>query len=194
MTPLIWSILLIVLGLALVVLEMFLPSGGVLGFLASLAVLAAIVLAYYYNGPMVGTVFLATAGVVLPAVIAVALHWWPYTPLGRRIVIHPPSSEEEVLPDTENSRRLKGLIGKRGIAKSPMLPSGAIMIDRRIYDAVSEGVAIEQGAAVWVVQVEGNHVIVRPDDAGEPPPQEDDDILSRPIDTLGLDPLDDPLA
>ena len=34
MDPLVWSIILLVVGLLLVMLEVFVPSGGVLGFLS----------------------------------------------------------------------------------------------------------------------------------------------------------------
>ena len=41
------------------------------------------------------------------------------------------------------------------------------------------------------VEVRGNRVLVRPAD-DEPPPS--DDVLSQPIESLGLDSLEDPLA
>ena len=42
------------LGLALVSLEVFLPSGGILGFLSIASLLAGIVLAFYHRGPKSG--------------------------------------------------------------------------------------------------------------------------------------------
>ena len=46
MDALLWSILLLLLGLALIALEVFVPSGGVLGVLAALALIASIVVAF----------------------------------------------------------------------------------------------------------------------------------------------------
>jgi membrane-bound ClpP family serine protease len=71
-----------------------------------------------------------------------------------------------------------------------MLPSGAVTIDGRTINAVSEGVPIDAGQRVRVIDVHGNRVVVRPvDDASAGP-----DSLSRPIEAVGLDPFDDPLG
>ncbi|MCC7086192.1 MAG: hypothetical protein IT427_14410, partial [Pirellulales bacterium] len=44
--PFTWAIILLLLGCALVVLEVFVPSGGILGMLAGLAILGSIVFAF----------------------------------------------------------------------------------------------------------------------------------------------------
>ena len=201
MDPLIWPVLIILLALALIFLEMLIPSGGVLSFLALVAVIAAIVVAFVNGGLAYGTVFLAISAVALPAIIAMAVRWWPNTPMGRMIVSRPPQSDEEVLPNDEESLRLKSLLGKHGSARTIMLPAGAIMIDGQTYDAVSEGMPIEAGQTIRVVEVSANRIVVRPSDGKpdqlvdrETPDKSDGDILSRPIESLGLDPLDDPLA
>ena len=88
------------------------------------------------------------------------------------------------------------MVGKVGTARTPMLPSGAISIDGRTIDAVSQGLAIDPGARVVVVEVKANRVVVRPAADGERPsgPKGVEDVLSQPLDALGLDPLDDPLS
>ena len=79
-----------------------------------------------------------------------------------------------------------------------MLPSGAIIIAGRTYDAVSEGMSIDQGKNVKVIDVRTNRIVVRPTDSQPSQHVADDgdseDMLSRPIDSLGLDSLNDPLA
>ena len=74
-----------------------------------------------------------------------------------------------------------------------MLPSGAVMVEGQTIDALSEGMPIEAGQRVRVIEVRGNRVVVRPADDDEQP-DPDDDVLSRPIESLGLDSLEDPLA
>lgn len=191
MDPVAWAAVLLLVGLALAVLELFVPSGGVIGFLACLSVLVAIVLAFR-QGPWYGLSFLGLAVVALPAALIAALHWWPKTPMGQRVLLRVPSSEE-VLPDTGKRRELKSLVGQIGQAKSLMLPSGPVAIQGRTVDAVSEGMAIEAGQWVRVIEVRGTRVVVRPSEEG-PPPAGPDDTLSQPIDVLGLNPFDDPLA
>jgi membrane-bound ClpP family serine protease len=196
--PLFWSVLLLLLGLVLILLELFVPSGGIIGILAGAAVLASIIVAFT-GGPRLGAIMMLAAAVGVPAVLAAAIHWWPATPLGRMILIQRSGRGDDVLPDDESYRNLKKMVGKRGKAKSKMLPSGAVLIEGRTYDAVSEGMAIDPGQTIRVVAVRTNRIVVRPVDAQEPQSQPqtaeaDDDILSRPIDALGLEPLDDPLA
>lgn len=182
-----WAIVLILVALGLGFLELLLPSGGVLGFLTVVALVAAIVMAFQ-AGPLPGIVVLATTVVGVPTLVVLALRWWPHTPIGRRF-LPPIPGGDEVLPDDADRRQLRDLVGRAGTAKSKMLPSGAVLIDGRTVDAVSEGVAIEAGQPIRVVQVRGMRVVVRPIDAASPPPEAArDDILSRPADSLGIDP------
>lgn len=192
--PLTWSILLMIAGCALAIMEVFIPSGGILGFLASASVLSSIALAFYDSGPRTGLAFALAAVVLMPAAVALAFKYWPKTAMGRRFLLGLPT-DEEVLPSEAAVWRLKPLVGKIGTAKTPMLPSGAILIEGRTVDAVSQGMPIEPGQAVKVIEVRAYRVVVRPvDDDERPPLDHTDDVLSQPIDKLGLDPLDDPLA
>jgi membrane-bound ClpP family serine protease len=190
MDPLAWSALLLLLGLMLVLVEVFVPSGGVLGFLSIGSLMAAIVLAFYHRGVEVGFLFLGITAIAVPTVLVLAFRWWPKTPMGRRLLLDLPTSEE-VLPDTPQRRTLRQMVGKLGVAKSMMLPSGAVLIDGQTIDALSEGTPIEAGQRVRVIEVRGNRVVVR---AADDQPPSGEDVLSQPIETLGLDSLDDPLA
>ena len=194
MTPFLWSTLLMALGLCLVVLEVFVPSGGVLGFLSIASLVASIVLAFQSQGPVVGGTFLAIAAIGVPVVLVAAFRWWPYTPMGRRLLLQLPHGEE-LLPDTPLRRKLRTLVGKVGVARSLMLPSGAITVEGMTVDALSEGMPIEPGQKVLIVEVRGNVVLVRPQEADDDKPaaSQADDVLAQPIESLGIEPLD-PLA
>ncbi len=87
------------------------------------------------------------------------------------------------------------MIGKQGVAKTDLLPSGDVRIEGRVYDAVSRGMAIDRGQAVIVVEVDTQRLIVRPLSEKEVAAQESvNDVLSTPIDSLGIEPFEDPLA
>lgn len=187
LNPLIWSAILMTLGLGLVVLEVFVPSGGVLGFLSVSALLASIGLAFY-QGLEPGLVFLCVAALGVPSVLAIAFKWWPHTPMGRRLLLNIPT-EDEVRPDTPLRRTLRQLVGKTGVAKTLMLPSGAVLIDGNTVDALSEGIPIDPGQRVRVIEVRGSRVVVRPIGEDEQDAAQTDDILSRPIESFGLDPF-----
>jgi membrane-bound serine protease (ClpP class) len=189
MEPWAWAVLLIIAGVALVVLEVFIPSGGILGFLAVSALVAGVVMGFT-QGPGVGFAVLAGAVVGLPVAVILALKWWPQTPIGRRVLLGLRGSDE-VLPDDPRRRGLKELEGRIGRAKSKMLPSGLIVIDGRKVDAVSEGMPIEPGQKVRVLHVRGNSVVVRPvpEDTPDGPP---DESLTQPVDTVVPDPFEEP--
>jgi membrane-bound ClpP family serine protease len=190
--PLGWAVVLLALGCGLLVLEVFVPSGGILSFLAFAAVVGSMVMAFQRN-TTTGLSFMAMAVIAVPIVIGLAFKIWPRTPMGRAILGEPPSEEDTRLDDPR-----RRFVGRVGIAKSLMLPSGAVLVDGELVDAVSQGIAIEPGQPVYIVEVKANRVVVRPAKSSEIQqaahlPQ--DDVLSRPIEDFGLDDLEDePLA
>jgi membrane-bound ClpP family serine protease len=174
MSLLLWALVLLFAGCVFLALEFFVPSSGTLGVLAALSFVAAIVLAFM-AGPVYGTGTFVAVLIIVPTACVLAVKYWPETPIGRMILIQLPKSPEEVLPETEAYRGMQHLVGRHGITKSLMMPGGVVDIDRKSYDAVSDGMAIEPGTRVLVVAISTQRVVVRPDDsiqaeqfAGEP--------------------------
>lgn len=188
-----WAGILVIVGIGFFVLELFVPSGGVLSVLAALAIVGSIIVAFS-GGVIPGSIVLVGNLVLIPIVIAAAIKWWPHTPIGRLLVLHLPESEDEVLPDTPVYRELRDLVGRRGIAKSKMLPSGAVVIDGRTYDAVSEGTAIDPGQPIRVKAIRTNRIIVTPVTAEVPVLLADDEALAQPAEDFGIGSLEDPLV
>jgi membrane-bound ClpP family serine protease len=189
MDPWVWAILLLVLGTALTVMEIFFPSAGILGFLSAVALLGAVVMGFQ-QGALAGVLILLGVAFGLPVVIVLGFKYWPRTAMGRRVMLMAPTSED-VLPDDPDKERLKNLIGRIGRAKSKLLLSGVITIDGRTIDAVSESMPIEIGQAVQVVQIRGHGLVVRP--VEEEPPAAPPDPLKRTFDDpFELPPLDPP--
>lgn len=191
MEPWLWAVLLLAVGLSLTIVEIFIPSHGLIGFTALCAIVASIIVAFR-QGSMLGLGMIAAALVGLPAVIMLALQWWPKTPLGRRMLLRVPE-EEELRSDSPRLHYLKSLVGQIGTAKTRMLPSGGVQIDGHTIDALSEGMVIEPGQRVRVVEVRANRVVVRPVNE-ESTAVDENDPLSRPIDTIlpdASDPFDD---
>jgi membrane-bound ClpP family serine protease len=190
MDPWIWAIILLVLGMGLAVLEVFFPSAGILGFLSACSILAAIFMGFQQKEPKwVGFAVLLVAIVGIPTVVVMALKYWPKTAMGRRVMLMSPKSED-VLPEDSRQKYLKSLVGQIAETKCKMLPAGAIILDGQTIDAVSEGMPIEAGQRVRVIEVRANRVVVRPleDDA---PSESAEDPLRRPIDSVGPDPFKD---
>jgi membrane-bound ClpP family serine protease len=157
-----WSLILLGLGLAFLVLEFFVPSGGVLGVLCGLAIIGSIIVGFLAS-LTVGASVLITALIAVPLVLGLGVRFWPETSMGKQMLIQRPESSDEVLPTTEGYRGLNELIGHRGLARSVMMPSGVVEIDNRQYDAVSAGMPIDPGQPVIVMAVETQRLVVRPD-------------------------------
>src|SRR6478672_5973647 len=164
MSFLLWALLLLFAGCVFLALEFFVPSSGTLGVLAALSFVAAIVLAFM-AGPVYGTATFIAVLVIVPTACILAVKYWPETPIGRMILIQRPQSPDEVLPETEAYRGMQHLVGRHGITKSLMMPGGVVEVDRKSYDAVSDGMAIEPGTRVLVVSISTQRIVVRPDDS-----------------------------
>jgi membrane protein implicated in regulation of membrane protease activity len=165
MSLLAWAFILLAAALVLLVVEMFVPSHGVIGGIAGLCVISAVLIGFYQS-PVWGVTLLALSALIVPIAIWAVFFYWPHTPLGQKILIKLPSSPDEVLP--ESYRDTKALVGKIGVAKTKMLLSGAIEIEGRTYDAVSESLPIEPGTEVQVVAIKMNRIVVRGLDPNRP--------------------------
>jgi membrane-bound ClpP family serine protease len=155
----IWAFVLFVLGIGLAVMEVFFPSAGILAFLSAAALIASIVMGFQ-QGPWTGIAVVAAIVGGLPTVLILGFRYWPKTRMGQLILLTPPASGD-ILPQDPEKEFLKGLIGRTGRAKTKMLLSGIVVVDGRPMDAVSEGMPIEVGQTVRIVQVKGNRVVVR---------------------------------
>jgi membrane-bound ClpP family serine protease len=191
MDPWVWAILLLLVGMTLAVLDIFVPSGGVFAFLSVCAIIAAIWMGFS-QGAAIGAAVLAGAVFGTVGVVVLALKCWPSTSIGKRMLLQVPTSEE-VLPENAPRKTLESLIGRVGRAKCPMLPSGIVAIDGTAWDAISEGLPIESGQRVRVIEIRGNRAVVRglPD---EPSPEHETDPLAQPVDWESPDPFRPPQA
>lgn len=190
-SPLTIAVILLAVGLAVIVLELFVPSGGILAVVAAAAIVGSVIAALMHEDRSVGMTFAVAEVAAVIGGLALIVKWWPNSSIGRRIAPELPR-EEEVLPENE----LKQLVGKLGYAKSMMLPSGAVVVEGRTVNAVSEGMAIDAGEAVKVIEVRGNRIVVRKVEIAEQrqPQRREDDLLSRPIEELGLEGLGESLT
>lgn len=192
-----WALLLLLGGLFIVALELFVPSAGILGIVAAALIIGGITVGFT-DSLATGGMMLMIAVIGLPVLLGVMFKVWPHTPLGKRILLKD-LKPEDVLPQKSHyKKRNQSLVGVLGVAQTKMLPSGIVLINGEKYDAISEGFAVEQGDAVKVVDVREHRIYVQPydgkvDDSNDLPVR-DRDILSQPIEELGIDPIDDPLG
>jgi membrane-bound serine protease (ClpP class) len=185
-----WPFLILLAAVVLLIMEAFVPSGGVLGVMSATAFVAAICAAFAYGGLKLGTAFMAVTALVIPVLIYALIKVWPMTPFGKRILIQPPESSQ-VLPQLHRDRQQ--LVGQHGVAISPLLPAGAIRIGGRTLDAISDGMTIEKGTPVEIIAVRNNSLVVRPATAPHQAASADA-AQAGPLNAVIPDPFDDSLS
>lgn len=157
-----YAVGLLILGIALVILEAFIPSGGMLGILAAAALVGALVLAFQQDDST-GFVFLAVIMVSIPVVIIMGLKMLPKTPFGRKLILRTasrltPAKAATAMPVGASEYGL--LLNKTGVTVSPLRPSGVIEIGERRYSAIAECEMIETDRPIRIIRIDGNSIVV----------------------------------
>lgn len=185
----IFAILLLIAGLAILIAEVFVPSGGLLGVITFLTLLVSLVFAYRAWGTSHSNIFYAFLVMLLllvPTTIGIGFYVLPRTSLGQRVLLEGPEAQQ-LTPFAKETERLQRLIGKFGSTQTLLNPGGLVRVEGERLHAVSEGLPIEPGESVRVVDVQGTRVVVR---RGTPPPvadQPDSAPTSETSSTLDFD-------
>jgi membrane-bound serine protease (ClpP class) len=150
--------LLFVVGLGLVIAEIFFISGGLLSVGAAVALVSATFLAFTQHSQAMGFVVLLMEAVGVPLAMAFAFRILPRTPMGKKLLLEAPSPEE--VSGAAQAAGLTELVGRSGHTESVLRPGGFARIEGRRVDVVTRGELVEAGRAVQVIQVDGNRVVV----------------------------------
>ena len=156
------AIALLMVGFSLIVAEIFLPSGGLILIMCVIAFIASMwcaTKAWYGTAPVAFGIYLASVVVLIPTVIVGTFKIFPKTPMGRRLIGAPTTAE--VTPYAEEQAHLTSLIGRIGKTITPLIPGGMVEVDGERLHAYSEGVLIDPGVDVEIVDVRGTRVRVR---------------------------------
>ena len=80
-----WSLLCFLLALVLFAIEVFIPSGGLLGVLAIISAITGIIFLFQIDTTLglVGSIVCVAA---IPVLIMSAMKFWPSTPFGRMLM------------------------------------------------------------------------------------------------------------
>ncbi len=78
----------LVLAVFFATLELILPSGGLMAFLAAASLIGSVVFAFQ-SSPMVGVIYMLGTLVGVPVLLWYFFNWWPRSRLGRRILSDP---------------------------------------------------------------------------------------------------------
>ncbi|MFK7790865.1 MAG: NfeD family protein [Phycisphaeraceae bacterium] len=155
----VYAILAFGIGITLLVLEAFLPSGGVLGLLAGICAIGGIVMFFQFD-TMWGMVSMAVSLLAAPFIIAGMLWVWPNTPIGRALTLE---DEQELVNENPQGSDSDGSIqvGLEGEALTELRPVGACRLGSSRIDCISHAGVIEKGTKVRVIGVEGVSIKVK---------------------------------
>ncbi|MCM3387978.1 nodulation protein NfeD [Ureibacillus chungkukjangi] len=150
------SVLFFIIGLALLIAELFVP-GGIVGIIGGALMIIGLLFAgesvVHMAYSILIAVFIAIIGmVILMKFFGKNLHVF------NKLILRDATTTEEGY--VSNVNRIE-LLGKIGDTITPLRPSGTIIVGNERIDAVSEGSYIEANKKVEVIQVEGSRIIVR---------------------------------
>ncbi len=150
------SLIFFALGIALLIIEMYMPGFGVFGILGFISLVACIFVTVDTFAQ--GLIMTAALFVIIIIILAVFASLASKGHLPKGITLKEATSAELGFSGTED---MKYLIGKVGVAITNLRPVGDADFDGVRLDVVSRGEYINKGSAVEVIEVEGNRIVVR---------------------------------
>lgn len=150
------EVLLFLAGLALLLVEAFVPGFGIFGISGIACVLLSLFLTL---GGDMGALNIMAGGIVVAIVgFLLILKYLPSSRLWNKLVLKDAEKTEVGYTASED---LTLLVGQTGVVLTLLRPAGTVEIAEKVYDVVSEGRFIRPGAQVRVLSVNGNRIVVR---------------------------------
>ncbi|MGJ7921418.1 NfeD family protein [Neobacillus sp. LXY-4] len=150
------TLILFIVGIALVILEIFVP-GGIVGAIGTISILGSLFLATD-NVVHMGISILIAIGISIITSIIMIRVFGKKMSLFKKIILTDSTNTESGYVSNRNRTELLGL---EGITLTPLRPAGTVLIGTERIDVVSEGEFISKDQKVIVVKVEGVRVVVR---------------------------------
>ncbi len=155
-----WSapaVICLMVGLALMIYEMFTPGMGIPGLLGALALLAAVIL----RADSLTNALITLVLIVVPLMIAAGIIFRSFSKgaLSRsKIVLHDAINDKST---SLGEKEMQALVGKEGVCVTALHPAGNADFDERRLDVVSEGGFVGKGSRVRIVRIDGVKIMVR---------------------------------
>lgn len=150
------TILVFLVGLALVVAEFFVP-GGIVGLLGGVLIVVSLLFAGANLVHMAYSILIAMFIAIIGMVIIMKFFGKKLHVFNKLVLKDATTTEEGYV---SNVNRIE-LIGKIGVTVTPLRPAGMIEIDGERIDAVSVGNYIDARKKIEIIKVEGSRIVVR---------------------------------
>ena len=150
------TVLIFLVGVGLLVLEVFVPGFGIAGILGTIMVIASFFLTLGGGAEAVKWLGLS---IVLAAVgVYILSKYLPNSPIYNKIVLKNTSSMNK--NDVKIEAAYSTLVGKQGRAVTLLRPAGKINIEGQVLDAMTYGDFLAVDTAVVVDKVQGEKIYV----------------------------------
>lgn len=154
MSAYVLPVVLQLLGIGVIVVEIFVPSFGLLTVLSAGMLLYSLYLVFTTISVNAGLVFVGVDIFVIPVVLVMA-----FNALGASSwSLHKTLSRNDGV--ASQSPDLAAWVGQTGVAVTNLRPSGTVMIGDNRLDAVTDGEYVDAGTPVKVTLVSGNRMVV----------------------------------
>ena len=147
------AIILLLVGLAFAIAEMFTPGVGVFAVLGVLSLIASAIVTVVF---VPFGVFVMVGNAIMSSVILYAALKY----LSRRQLCGSLILNETLGFDSDSIGNLDYFIGKEGVAKTALRPVGTGDFNGVSIDVTSDGPFVEKGQRIKVVEVKNNTVVV----------------------------------
>ena len=155
---LILAIVLYLLCAALLVVEVFVPSFGLITICAMAAMAGGLAI-FFNHSSAAGWIGVIVAVVMIPTVLIMAYKLFPKTRFGKNVSLAGPNrAKGDAIPDTEQLSRMAGAIGK---VITPLRPVGMCDFAGQRLECVAESGYVDKGRTIEVINVEGTQLTVR---------------------------------
>ncbi len=155
---LVFAVFLYFAAAALIIAEVFVPSGGLIS-LCALGCLVGGIVIFFRHSATAGWVGIVIAIVMIPVVLIIAYRIFPKTRFGKTVTLTPPQRQKgDAIPDTPE---LKELLGAEGLVLTPLRPVGMCDFSGQRVECVAESGYVDTDKKVKVIHVEGTQLTVR---------------------------------
>jgi membrane-bound serine protease (ClpP class) len=167
-----WEIALFVVGLVLIIVEIFVTPGSIIiGVAGILCTITGLALALVRNinfdftfvppGALAYAFLMVTVAMALPLILIMIF--------GKTMFASSTFKHMSDVGEMKSSKgysikdkQLHGLVGESGIAVTNLRPAGKIEISNERYDAITDGGFIEKGQPVKVLRLQATYLVVTP--------------------------------
>ncbi len=162
----IMDILLFIVGVALLVLEIFvIPGFGIFGVAGIILMIAGLFMGLVSDFPLVETNLLSMAIIQLAGsfvLSGIAIYFLaktlPKTAIWNNLIL---SKGIKAKSGYTSSKEFTHLVGLNGEALTDLRPAGTAMFEGKRYDVITQGDYIVKDSKVEVMEVEGSKIVVK---------------------------------